>query len=95
MQRQRRLTGAEVDELAAQYRQGFNMTELAERWGICRRTVGVLLRGAGVELRGRSKLTDSQVAEIARLRSQGWKLGELAKRFGVSDRTISAILAKG
>ncbi|MEM8923952.1 MAG: hypothetical protein AAGD35_10660 [Actinomycetota bacterium] len=94
MQRQRRLTGAEVDELAEQYRQGRNMAELAEHWGISRRTVGTLLRSAGVELRDRSKLTAGQVTEIGELRAWGWTLGQLAERFGVSDRTISSALAR-
>lgn len=93
MQRQRRLTGAEVDELAEQYRQGRNMAELAERWGISRRTASTLLRRVGVELRGRSKLTTNQIEEIKQLWAQGWLVGDLAEKFGVNAKTVSVAVA--
>ena len=44
----RRLTEAQIEELAAQYRNGLTVYELAGVFGIHRTTVGIILRRHGV-----------------------------------------------
>lgn len=63
----RRLSPAEVAELADAYRRGTSQAELSRRFGVHRETVRRHLMGQGVDRRPRRALTDVQEAEAVRL----------------------------
>jgi lambda repressor-like predicted transcriptional regulator len=90
-QAQVRLDAHQVNELAAAYRAGRAMTELAKQFGIHRTTVTAILQRVGVEPR-RFRLTNEQVVEACRLYPEGWSLARLAERYEVSDMTVRRYL---
>jgi hypothetical protein len=63
--------------VAAAYRNGETIKELAGRYGIHRVTAASMLRRLGVERR-RAGLSDEQVDEASRLYPEGWSLARLA-----------------
>ena len=92
---QRRLTADQTAELAAEYRAGTNMKQLALRWEVHRTTVAGHLRRAGVELR-RQGLSPEQISETVRLYSEGWSCRLLSERFSCDDETVrQRLLSQG
>ncbi|MDR1293686.1 MAG: hypothetical protein LBK59_01815 [Bifidobacteriaceae bacterium] len=49
----RRLSGAQIEEMAEQYRNGKTVYELAPIFGVTRQTVGTVLRSRGVDTQNR------------------------------------------
>jgi DNA-directed RNA polymerase specialized sigma24 family protein len=86
-QTQIRLAPHEVKALAAAYRDGKTIKELAQRFGIHRLTVTALLRRHRVEMR-RAGLTPDDVAVASQLYADGWSLAKLGKKFGVDAATV-------
>jgi lambda repressor-like predicted transcriptional regulator len=93
-QAQVRLDHYQANALAAAYRDGKTINELADRYGIHRVTAASLLRRLGVERR-RVGLSDEQVDEASRLYPEGWSLARLAERYGVNDMTVRRYLLLG
>ena len=86
-QQQRRLPSDEAAELVEAYRAGATVYELAERFGVDRRTASVLLERTGVARRYRL-LSRAQLEEAAQLHDEGWSFERLGQRYGVSGSTV-------
>jgi hypothetical protein len=83
----RKLQPQEIESLAAEYRAGAGVQELAIRYRIHRATVTVLLGRAGVTTRRRG-LTDEHMRESARLYCGGWSVARIGEHFGVDGTTV-------
>jgi len=77
--------------MAARYAQGATVYELAEEFGIERRTVSARLKGAGVSMR-RRPATAEQVAEMVRLYESGQSLLKVGQHLGFDAKTVRARL---
>jgi DNA-directed RNA polymerase specialized sigma24 family protein len=86
-QRQRRLGRAEQEELVARYQAGDLMTELAERYGIHRRTVSAILERHSVPTRA-SGLAPEQIQRAVLMYAQGQSLAKIGKLLGVNAKTV-------
>lgn len=84
---QRRLNEDEAAQLAALYREGASITELAQRFAVHRTTVSALLQRHGVSLR-RTGLTPEDVIAAGVLYADGWSLAMLGRKFRVDSTTI-------
>ena len=93
-QAQVRLDHYQANALAAAYRDGKTINELADRYGVHRVTAASMLRKLGAE-RCRAGLSDEQVDEASRLYPEGWSLARLAERYGVNDMTVRRYLLLG
>ncbi|MCC8907762.1 helix-turn-helix domain-containing protein [Curtobacterium sp. GD1] len=93
--RQRRLSPAEIDCLAAEYSAG-NVTvrQLASSWGVSRGIVAKHLRSRGLEL-GPQPLTRSEILRIRRLAGTGMSLNAIGREIGRDPKTVKAELAGG
>lgn len=69
------------------YAEGATVYELADEFGIERRTAAVRLRGAGVVLR-RQPANAEQVADMVRQYESGLSLAKVAHRTGFSSKTV-------
>jgi len=58
-QRQRRLTGAQVSELAERYKEGATVYELAAEFGCNRTTIAERLKKAGIPMRRQSPTSEA------------------------------------
>lgn len=92
VQQQRRLTPAETELVAAEYRDGKTTYELATDWQINRSTVTMALKRARVPIR-RPRLSHEQLLEAAALRQEGWSFNRLGAKFGIDPKTIKARLS--
>jgi hypothetical protein len=90
-QAQVRLDPLQADALAATYKEGGTIKQLAGKYGVHRVTVTAMLRHLGVERR-RVGLTDAQAVEACRLYPDGWSLARLAERYDVDDMTVRRYL---
>ena len=86
-QKQTRLGGAEIEQLAQRYKDGATVYVLAKEFGCNRTTVSNVLKRHGVTLRMKP-LTAEQVDEAAVLYRQGLSLARVGKQLGVSARTV-------
>jgi lambda repressor-like predicted transcriptional regulator len=92
---QRRLREVDAQELAAAYRQGAGVKELAKRFEIHRDTVSQILKRAGV-VRRTVGLSTADITEAAELYRDGWSLARLGEKFGVDGTTVwRALIARG
>lgn len=82
-QEQHRLNSGEIEQIAAEYRAGGTLPQIAKRWRINRETAPLALTRAGEPVRDRAVLTPSMLDEAVRLRAEGWSLNRLRARFGV------------
>ena len=85
-QRHIRLSIERQVDLVAKYRAGALQRELAQEYGISRRTVGVIVARHGGLSRG--KLTSEQIDEAVAAYLDGQSLATMAERLGVSDNTV-------
>jgi transposase-like protein len=91
----RRLTPAELVQLAEQYQPGLSALELARQYGINRHTVTKHLREEGIIIRGgRVKLTTDKITMAARLYASGQSLADVAENLGVDPTTVHKQLRK-
>ena len=89
VQRQRRLTPAEVVCLAQEYAAGATVKRLADRYGVHRTTVLVHLERQGVSRRRCvRRMSGDDVDEAARLYQLGYSLKRTAERFSVDAETL-------
>lgn len=91
VQRQRRLERPEQEELVARYQAGDLMSELAQRYGIHRRTVSAILKRRGVPTRA-SGLAPEQIQQAVLMYAQGQSLARIGKLLGVDATTVHARL---
>lgn len=71
----------------ARYAEGATVYELADEFGIERRTVAVRLKAAGVVMRRQAPIAE-QVAEMVRLNESGLSLERVGERTGLSTKTV-------
>lgn len=84
----RQLRQPDLDELAEAYRAGATVYELADRFKIHRKTVGLRLQAMGIDTRPPA-LTPDKVQVAADLYRDGWSLARIAAKFGVSPHGVS------
>lgn len=85
--RARRLNAVQLAGLTASYEGGATVYDLADRFGIDRRTVSLCLKRMGVSLRGQSP-SDDAVNEMVRLYEEGLSLAAVGSVLGVSAKTV-------
>ena len=90
-QQQRRLEPDEQEDLVRRYQAGDLMTELAERFGIHRRTVSAILKRHGVPTRA-SGLSPGQIQRAVLMYAQGQSLAKIGKTLGVDAGTVHSRL---
>ena len=86
-QRQRRLTKAQVIDLAARYEAGATVYELAAEFGCHRTTVSARLKEAGVRMRLQPP-PDAMIDEMVRRHESGLSFGIIGKVLRVSPQTV-------
>lgn len=94
-QAQKRLTEAEISEMATAYRAGSSVHELAARFGVHRSTVSRNLKAKGVTLRY-GGVDPAELAAAVALYEAGWSFAKLGAHFGVGASTMrNAFVAAG
>ena len=86
-QRQRRLTGAQVAEMATKYQAGATVYELAAEFGCHRATVAERLKKAGIMMRGQSP-NPEEIDSMARLVASGLSPEAVGKQLGFCANTV-------
>jgi hypothetical protein len=86
-QRQRRLTGAQVVEMAAKYKAGATVYELSAEFGCHRATVAERLKKAGIMMRGQSP-NPEEIDSMARLVASGLAPEAVGKQLGFCANTV-------
>ena len=86
-QRQRRLTEAQVTEMAAKYQAGATVYELAAEYGCHRATVAERLKKVGVAMRGQSP-TSEVIDSMVGLYATGLTLLEVSEQLGFCVNTV-------
>ena len=86
-QRQRRLTEAQVSEMAVRYQEGATVYELATEFGCHRTTIAERLKKAGTVMRGHSP-TPRDVDSMVCLYTNGLSLQEVGKQLGFCANTV-------
>src|ERR1039458_7686270 len=92
-QRQRRLTGAQVVEMAARYQDGATVYELSDEFGCNRTTVAARLKKAGIAMRGQSP-TSEVIDSMVRLYASGLSLMEVGRQLGFCANTVRNCLRR-
>ena len=92
-QRQRRLTKAQVVEMAARYQEGATVYELATEFGCHRATVSERLKKAGITMRLQSP-TSEVIDSMVRLYASGLSHLEVGKQLGFCANTVRNCLRK-
>ena len=90
-QRQRRLTEAQVNEMAARYEGGATVYELAAEFGCNRTTVAARLKKAGIAMRCQSP-TPEVIDSMVRLYASGLSLVEVGENLGFCANTVRTCL---
>jgi DNA invertase Pin-like site-specific DNA recombinase len=86
-QRQRRLTEAQVAEMATKYQAGATVYELAAEFGCHRTTVAERLKKAGIVMRGQTP-TPEAIDSMVRLYTNGLSFLEVGKQLGSCANTV-------
>jgi hypothetical protein len=79
---------AEVKDVIAAYNDGVAIPDLVRQYGVCKNTLFVHLKPAGVTPTRRANLTAAATTEAAELYVSGLSLAALAKRFGRNPDTV-------
>jgi predicted DNA-binding protein YlxM (UPF0122 family) len=85
--RRYRLDDDQILQLIASYQSGSTVYELADEFGIERRTVSAILHRHHVPMR-RQGLTNDQVNDAERLYQQGWSLARIGNHMDVTADTV-------
>ncbi len=83
----RRLSNADIADLADGYKSGATTYELADRFGIYRDRVSLILEQQAIPRRMRS-LSDNQIQQAAALYKTGLSVEKVAKEIGCGQGTI-------
>jgi hypothetical protein len=86
-QRQRRLTEAQVIEMAARYQEGATVYELAADFGCNRTTVAARLKKVGIVMRCQSP-TSEAIDLMVRLYASGLSLLKVGEQLGFCANTV-------
>lgn len=89
----RQLRPAELDELVKGYRAGMTVFQLADQFGIDRRTVGRHLRKRGIDTTPPG-LQREDVPAAADLYRSGWSLGRIGTKYGIASTTVRVYLLR-
>lgn len=92
-QRQSRLTEAQMSEMAARYKGGATVYELAAEFRCHRTTVSERLKKAGISMRGRSP-TSEDIDTMMHLYASGHSLLEVGKQLGFCANSVASCLEK-
>ncbi|ONM48234.1 helix-turn-helix domain-containing protein [Nocardia donostiensis] len=92
-QRARQLDAEEVAELITGYQAGATVYELADRFGIERRTVSNILHRHQVPMRARG-LSPNQIDTAIHLYKLGWSLARVGNHLNVNHTTVLAALRR-
>jgi hypothetical protein len=84
----KRLSGAEVQQIVSGYTSGATIRSLALLHGVHEQTVRAHLRVAGVVLRPTRSLDAEQTDEACVLYAQGWSLARIGEKFDVGDSGV-------
>jgi len=87
LQSQKRLSGAEIEVLIANYVAGATVYQLADKFGCNRKTVSRLLKAHGVKLR-LAAMSRDQVDQAEDLYAAGLSLAQVGLRLGVHGNTV-------
>lgn len=87
----RHLDPQQVQALIDGYHCGATVYQLGGEFGIDRRTVSIVLKRHGVQMRQQG-LTTEQIQEAIRLYESGLSLARVGQRIGTSAKTVSARL---
>ena len=90
-QRQKRLTEARVGDMAARYKEGATVYELAAEFGCNRTTVAERLKRAGITMRLQSP-SPEMIDEMVRLYESGLSLVKVGERVGYGASTVHNLL---
>ena len=90
-QRQRRLTKAQVAEMAAKYESGATVYQLAAEFGCHRTTVAERLKKAGCVMRLQSP-TSEVIDSMVRLSASGLSFHEVGEQLGCCTNTVRSCL---
>ena len=90
-QRQRRLTEAQVAEMATKYVAGATVYELAAEFGCNRSTVAERLKKSGISMRCKSP-TSEEIDAMVRLQASGLSPAEIGKQIGFFANTVRKCL---
>jgi uncharacterized protein (DUF433 family) len=85
--RRSRLDDDQTQHLIASYQAGATVYELADEFGIERRTVSAILHRHDVPMR-RQGLTNEQVEDAKRFYEQGWSLARIGNHMDVTADTV-------
>lgn len=89
----RQLRATELDDLVGGYQAGKTVFQLADQFGIDRRTVGRHLRKRGIDTTPPGlQLEDLPVA--ADLYRSGWSLARIGDKYGIASTTVRVHLLK-
>ena len=86
-QRQRRLTEAQVIEMAARYQEGATVYDLAAEFGCHRTTVAARIKEAGIAMRCQSP-TSEAIDSMVQLYASGLSFLEVGKQLGFCANTV-------
>ena len=86
-QRQRRLTGAQVAEMASKYEAGATVYELAAEFGCHRTTVAERLKKSAIAMRGQSPSPEA-IDSMARLYTSGLSFQVVGEQLGFCANTV-------
>ena len=93
--RRSRLDQDQTQRLIASYQAGSTVYQLADEFGIERRTVSAILHRHDVPMR-RQGLSDDQVNDAERLYQQGWSLARIGNHMDVTADTVrTRLLERG
>lgn len=92
-QPQRRLTNDESAQVAAIYRAGSSMNQLALEFRVHRTTIAACLRKLEVPLR-RQGIAPDEIDAVAALYQAGWSLARLGESYRCTDMTVRAALMR-
>jgi len=85
----RHLDPQHVQALIDGYHGGATVYQLGDELGIDRRTVSIVLKRHGVQMR-QQRLTTEQIQEAIRLYESGLSLARVGQHIGASAKTVSA-----
>jgi DNA invertase Pin-like site-specific DNA recombinase len=92
-QRAWQLSNDQIQQLIAGYQSGSTVYELADQFGIDRKTVSRILRRHDIPMR-RTGLLPEQIDEATRLYEDGWSTAQIAAHLHTDQRTVQRRLSE-
>lgn len=89
----RQLRQTDLDGLVDGYRAGKTVFQLADQFGIDRRTVGRHLRTRGIDTTPPC-LQPNEIPEAVALYNSGWSLARIGNKYGIASTTVRIYLLR-